>query len=43
VRAVADSRRPCVVNVRDTGRDPTHTVRFEPDHGTRTTTTKEKS
>ncbi len=43
VRAVADSRRPGVVNVRDTGRDPTHTVRFEPDHGTRTTTTKEKS
>ena len=43
VRAVADSCRPGVVNVRDTGRAPTHTVRFEPDHGTRTTTTKEKS
>jgi len=43
VQAVADSRRPGVVNVRDTGREPTHTVRFEPEHGTRTTTIKEKS
>jgi hypothetical protein len=30
------------VNVRETGREPTHTVRFEPDHGTTTTTIKEK-
>jgi hypothetical protein len=43
VRAMADTHRPGVVNVRDTGREPTHTVRFEPDHGTTTTTIKEKS
>jgi hypothetical protein len=43
VRAVAGPHRPGAVNVRDTGREPTHTVRFEPDHGTRTTTIREKS
>jgi predicted phage tail protein len=42
VRAVPDTRRPGAVSVRDTGREPTHTVRFEPDHGTATTTIKER-
>jgi hypothetical protein len=42
VRAVPGPRLPDAVNVRETGREPTHTVRFEPDRGTTTTTIKEK-
>ena len=42
VRAVPGFRPPDAVNVRETGREPTHTVRFEPDRGTTTTTIKEK-
>ena len=41
VRAVPDTSRPDVVNVRDTGREPTHTVRLEPHPGITTTTLKE--
>jgi hypothetical protein len=41
VRAVADTSRPDVVSVRDTGREPTHTVRLEPHPGLTTTTIKE--
>ncbi len=43
VRAEPGPRQPGAVNVRDTGNEPTHTVRFEPDHGITTTTIKEKS
>ena len=42
VRAVPGPRLPDAVNVRETGREPTHTVRFEPDRGTTITTLKEK-
>ena len=42
VRAVPGPRLPDAVNVRETGREPTHTVRFEPDRGTTTTMIKEK-
>ena len=42
VRAVPGPRLPDAVNVRETGREPTHTVRFEPDRGTTITTIKEK-
>ena len=42
VQAVPGPRLPDAVNVRETGREPTHMVRFEPDHGTTTTTIKEK-
>jgi predicted phage tail protein len=41
VRAVPDSGRPDVVGVRDTGPEPTHTVRLEPHPGVTTTTIKE--
>ena len=41
VRAVPDTARPDVVNVRDTGREPTHTVRIEPHAGIVTTMIKE--
>ena len=41
VRAVPDTARPDVVSVRDTGREPTHTVRLEPHPGVTTTTIKE--
>jgi len=41
VRAVPGTARPDVVNVRDTGREPTHTVRFEPNSGIVATTIKE--
>jgi Fibronectin type III domain len=43
VRAVPGPRLPDAVNVRETGREPTHTVHFEPDRGTTTTMIKEKS
>ncbi len=42
VRAVPDTGRPDVVGVRDTGREPTHTIRFEPNPGVATTTLKER-
>jgi len=42
VRAVPDTARPDVVSVRDTGREPTHTVRLEPHPGVTTTTIKER-
>jgi hypothetical protein len=42
IRAVPGPRLPDAVNVRETGREPTHTVRFEPDRGTTTTMIKEK-
>jgi hypothetical protein len=41
VRAVPDTSRPDVVGVRDTGQEPTHTVRLEPHPGLITTTIKE--
>ena len=41
VRAVADAVRVDAVNVRDTGQEPTHTVRLEPHPGVSTTTIKE--
>jgi fibronectin type 3 domain-containing protein len=41
VRAVPDTARPDVVKVRDTGREPTHTVRIEPYAGIVTTMIKE--
>ncbi len=41
VRAVPGSRLPDEVNVREIGTEPTHTVLFEPDDGTTTTTIKE--
>ena len=42
VRAVPDTGRPDVVGVRNTGREPTHTIRFEPNPGVATTTIKER-
>jgi len=42
VRAVPGPRLPDAVNVRETGREPTRTIRFEPDRGTTITTIKEK-
>ena len=41
VRAVPDTVRPGAVSVRDTGQEPTHTVRLEPHPGVSTTTIKE--
>ena len=41
VRAVPDTARPDVVRVRDTGGEPTQTVRLEPHPGAATTTIKE--
>jgi hypothetical protein len=41
VRAVADAVRLDAVSVRDTGQEPTHTVRLEPHPGVSTTTIKE--
>jgi predicted phage tail protein len=41
VRTVPDTSRPDVVSVRDTGPEPTHTVRLEPHPGLATTTIKE--
>jgi predicted phage tail protein len=41
VRAVPDTSRPDVMNVRDTGQEPTHTIRLEPHPGLATTTIKE--
>jgi len=38
VQAVPDTARPDLVSVRDTGREPVHTFRFEPDPGVATTT-----
>jgi hypothetical protein len=37
VRAVADVGRPDAVSIRDTGQEPTHTVRVEPSPGVGTT------
>jgi Fibronectin type III domain len=42
VRAEPGLRPPDSVIIRETGSEPTHTVRFEPDQGTTTTTIKEK-
>jgi hypothetical protein len=36
VRAVADTARPDLVSVHNTGREPVHTLRFEPDPGVAT-------
>jgi hypothetical protein len=41
MRAVPDTSRPDVLDVRDTGQEPTHTVRLEPHPGVPTTTIKE--
>ena len=41
VRAVTDTLRVDAVKVRETGREPTHTVRLEPHPGSITTTIKE--
>ena len=41
VRAVTDTFRVDAVKVRETGREPTHTVRLEPHPGSITTTIKE--
>jgi titin len=41
VRAVPDTARPDMVGVRDTGAEPTQTVRLEPHPGATTTTIKE--
>ena len=41
VRAIPDTVRPDAVSVRDTGQEPTHTVRLEPHPGVSTTTIKE--
>ena len=41
VRAVPDTSRPDVVSVRNTGGEPTHTVRLEPHPGVTTTMIKE--
>jgi hypothetical protein len=41
VRAVPDTARPDMVSIRDTGREPTQTVRLEPHPGAVTTTIKE--
>jgi len=42
VRARPGPRHAGAVHVRDTGREPTLTVRFEPDRGYATTTIKEE-
>jgi predicted phage tail protein len=42
VRAEPGPRPPDAVHIRKTGTEPTHTIRFEPNHGTTTTTIKEK-
>ena len=42
VRAVPDAVRLDAVSVRNTGQEPTHTVRFEPHPGVSTTTIKEE-
>ena len=42
VRAVPDTGWPDVVGIRDTGPEPTHTIRFEPRPGVATTTIKER-
>jgi Effector-associated domain 1 len=41
VRAVPDTSRPDALGVRDTGQEPTHTVRFEPHPGVAITMMKE--
>jgi hypothetical protein len=41
VRAVPDTSRPDALGVRDTGQEPTHTVRLEPPPGVTITTIKE--
>ncbi|HXZ73943.1 MAG TPA: fibronectin type III domain-containing protein [Streptosporangiaceae bacterium] len=41
VRAVPDTSRPEMRSARDTGQEPTHTVRLEPHRGVTTTTIKE--
>jgi fibronectin type 3 domain-containing protein len=41
VRAVPDTARPDMVSVRDTGREPTQTIRLEPHPGAAITTVKE--
>jgi hypothetical protein len=41
VRAVPDTSRPDALGVRDTGQEPTHTVRLEPQPGVTTTTIEE--
>jgi hypothetical protein len=41
VRAIPDTSQPDALGVRDTGQEPTHTVRFEPQPGVATTTMKE--
>jgi hypothetical protein len=41
VRAIPDTVRPDAVSVRNTGQEPTHTVRLEPHPGVSTTTIKE--
>jgi hypothetical protein len=38
---VPDTARPDVVSVRDTGQEPTHAIRLEPNPGVATTTIKE--
>jgi predicted phage tail protein len=43
VRAEPGRWPPDSVTVRETGSEPTHTIRFEPDRGTTITTIKEKS
>jgi len=42
VRAEPGPRPPDSLKVRETGSEPTHTVRFEPDRGTTTTTITEE-
>jgi hypothetical protein len=42
IKAVADTARPDVMSIHDTGREPVHTVRFEPDPGIATMTIGEK-
>jgi YHS domain-containing protein len=42
LRVVPDTSRPDVLGVRDTGPEPTHTVRLEPRPGPTTTTIKER-
>jgi hypothetical protein len=41
VRAVPDTVRPDLVSVRDTGQEPTHTIRLEPHPGVATITIRE--
>jgi titin len=42
VRAVADTTQPDAARIRDTGPEPVHTIRFEPDPGVASTTIKER-